>query len=221
MKLQRQLDAIRAQLDATVDPEILARLDRGVARLTSRDMFARALRRGAIAPDFVLPDQRGTLVTLAERLVQGPAVVVFMRGEWCPYCAATIQAWQSMYRLVEETGAAFLMVSPQSRERTVEMTRRRRLGYQILNDRRSRVATQFGIAYEIEGDYREFVQGDFDLDVGAYNGTLDWRVPVSATYVIDSDRRIALAHVNPDHRLRLEPEDALVMLARLRSTRLH
>lgn len=221
MRLQRELDAIRAQLDATVERRILAKLDRGVARLQAPGMFAQALQAGDCAPDFELPNQRGEPVSLSGTLARGPAVVVFVRGEWCPYCGATMRAWQSMYRLVEEAGASFLMASPQSRERTADMARRRRLTFDILNDRWARVAGRFGIAYEIEGDYRDFVQGEFGLDVGAYNGTYNWRVPVSATYVIDGDRRIALAHMNPDHRVRLDPEAALAALARLRSRLFH
>ena len=62
-----------------------------------------------------------------------------------------------------------------------------------------------------------FVRGEFGLDVGEYNGTHNWQVPVSATYVVDQDRRIVLAHVEPDHRVRLEPEETLVALARLRA----
>jgi peroxiredoxin len=121
-----------------------------------------------------------------------------------------------MHPLVREMGAGFLMLSPQAPEVTAGTKRRNGLTYDILSDSWARVAGEFGIAYEITGDYRDFVQGKFGLDVGKYNGTLNWRVPVSATYVIDRDRRIELAHVEPDHRVRLEPEETLVALARLR-----
>lgn len=221
MKLQRELDAIRARLDATVDRRILAKLDRGVAQLRASGLAERALRTGDVAPDFQLPDQHGRQVRLGDRLATGPLVLVFMRGEWCPYCTATMRAWQTMHTLVAEMGAAFIMVSPQSCAQSAATTRRYGLTYPILSDHWSAVAEAFGIAYEIAGDYRDFVQGEFGLDVGEYNGTHNWRVPISATFVIDADRRIALAHVEPDHRVRLEPEETLVALARLRLRSLH
>ena len=34
------------------------------------------------APDFALPDHRGTEVTLRSLLAKGPVVVIFYRGHW-------------------------------------------------------------------------------------------------------------------------------------------
>jgi peroxiredoxin len=52
--------------------------------------FIHLLRRedapkpGDVMPTFVLPDETGRLVSLKDLLAQGPAVVTFHRGHWCP-----------------------------------------------------------------------------------------------------------------------------------------
>lgn len=216
MRLQRELDAIRAHVDATVAPRVLAKLDRAVALLQSSGVGDAAPRAGDVAPDFELADHRGRAVRLSDATGRGPVVLVFVRGVWCPYCTATVRSWRRTLPLLRELGADLLMVTPQSRELVARTVREERLACAVLTDRRAQVAARYGIAYEIDGEYRDFVQGEFGLDVGAWNGTLDWRVPVSASFVIGRDGRVALAHVDPDHRLRLDPEDALAALARLR-----
>lgn len=221
MRLQRELDAIRAHVDATVAARVRAKLDRAVAGLYAAGVGAAAPRAGDVAPDFELADHRGRTARLADATARGPVVLVFTRGVWCPYCTATVRAWQRTLPLLRELGAGLLMVTAQSRERVARTVREERLAYPVLTDRRAEVAGRYGIAYEIDGEYRDFVQGEFGLDVGAWNGTLDWRVPVSAGFVIGRDGRVALAHVEPDHRLRLDPEDALAALARLRQPLTH
>jgi NAD(P)-dependent dehydrogenase (short-subunit alcohol dehydrogenase family) len=44
------------------------------------------VKPGALAPDFMLPDAQGRCVRLQTLLRQGPVVLVFYRGGWCPYC---------------------------------------------------------------------------------------------------------------------------------------
>jgi len=79
--LQPQLDAITAHIPDAIGSRIKA----GVAEIDSSGV-APGLAVGDHAPNFTLPDALGQSVTLADLLAQGPVVVVFYRGEWCPYC---------------------------------------------------------------------------------------------------------------------------------------
>jgi len=49
---------------------------------------------GATAPDFELPNATGQRVKLRTLLANGPVVLSFYRGEWCPYCNLEIRALQ-------------------------------------------------------------------------------------------------------------------------------
>jgi peroxiredoxin len=51
------------------------------------------------------------------------------------------------------------------------------------------------------------------IDLGQYNGTADWELPVPVTYVIAPDAVIRLAFVNPDFMQRLEPAAIVRILA--------
>lgn len=71
----------------------LARRFRFEERL-GRAGYPTALRAGGAAPRFALPDHRGQSVSLDTLLRQGPVVVAFYRGQWCPYCNTRLHAYQ-------------------------------------------------------------------------------------------------------------------------------
>jgi hypothetical protein len=78
MSLKEQL----AQFDASRNrpPEIVAILKRGTK--TVQESGAAGLQVGERAPEFALPNQRGEMVRLSDRLSRGPVVLSFYRGVW-------------------------------------------------------------------------------------------------------------------------------------------
>ena len=78
MSLKEQL----AQFDASRNrpPEIVAILKRGTKIV--QESGAAGLQIGERAPDFALPNQRGEMVRLSDRLSGGPVVLSFYRGVW-------------------------------------------------------------------------------------------------------------------------------------------
>jgi hypothetical protein len=66
-----------------------------VVTLKTQELAASALRKFAVgtkAPSFELPDQNGKPVSSAEILAQGPLVLTFIRGRWCPFCVGQMEA---------------------------------------------------------------------------------------------------------------------------------
>jgi hypothetical protein len=78
MSLKRQLKEFDASRKRP--PEVTAILRRGIDEV--RVSGATGLRIGERAPDFTLPNQRGEMTTLFERLSRGPMVLNFYRGVW-------------------------------------------------------------------------------------------------------------------------------------------
>ena len=61
-------------------PEVMAIIRRGIDYV--RESGVAGLRIGERAPDFTLPNQRGEMVSLRDRLSRGPVVLTFYRGVW-------------------------------------------------------------------------------------------------------------------------------------------
>ena len=84
--LKAELDARRAEFMKTAPPDKAAAFQRGVDELAASGIAERAIKAGDMAPDFTLANARGERVALSALLARGPAVLVFYRGGWCPYC---------------------------------------------------------------------------------------------------------------------------------------
>jgi hypothetical protein len=79
-------------------------VDDFVARLNAGGAGVAAPQPGEPMPPFVLPDETGRLTSLADVTGNGPAVVMFHRGHWCPWCRVSFEALAHAYELAAARG---------------------------------------------------------------------------------------------------------------------
>lgn len=178
-----------------------------------------ALRVGAVAPRFALPDTNGASVELAQLLAQGPVVLIFYRGGWCPFCNVYLRAFQLARPHLRALGAQVVLVSPEQAAYGRALSEQHALLFPVLSDRGNRVARQYGLAFQMPAELRDEYLAD-GVDLAERNGEPSWEVPMPATFVIASDGRIAYAFVSADYTQRAEPAEVLAVLQRLRVPRL-
>lgn len=221
MKLQDQLDAFREQFESGKLPfkPTQAQLDtikRGTAELIASGQADRALKAGDVAPEFKLEDADGQLVSSRKLLADGPLIVSFYRGVWCPYCNMDLKALEATRAEFEARGAQLVAISPQTPPNSRKSQRDNGLGFTILSDKDSKVADAFGIRFKLPDDLIELYKG-FGNDLPNINNDPSWVLPMPARYVIGTDGVIAYAEVNPDYTRRPDPSELLPVLDRLRT----
>src|ERR1051326_3518755 len=79
--LQQQIDEFIAEGASWLPSDLLRDLLCPIGQLVTSGAAENALKEGAQAPDFTLPDTRGNAVSLSPLLRQGPVVVTFFRGQ--------------------------------------------------------------------------------------------------------------------------------------------
>ncbi|WP_270937166.1 peroxiredoxin-like family protein [Falsiroseomonas oryzae] len=209
MGLQAELDAFRAEWARKAPEEAQALIAARIA--DQRAAEARILPEGAVLPDIVLPDATGAPRRLHDL---APAVIVFYRGGWCPYCNLQLRAWQTRLPDLAARGARLVAISPQAPDGTLSTVERNALGFPVLSDSEDVAGAAFGVSHALPEDlvalYRRFGHA---LEV--VNGRAGWRLPMPATFVVGPDRRIAFAQAEADYRRRVEPDAALAALDRL------
>jgi peroxiredoxin len=148
--LQRPIDAFNAQARSQLPTDLLQDLTSPVAQLIQSGAAEQALTEGASAPDFTLPDAFGNPVTLSHLLQQGPVVITFFRGAWCPYCRLTLRAYQQALPQIQESGASLVTISPQTPVHSRAMVEKEELTFAVLSDVGNTVARRFGLVYTID-----------------------------------------------------------------------
>jgi peroxiredoxin len=209
MGLQGELDAFRAEWARKAPAEAQALI---AARIEDqREAEARILPVGADLPDVVLPDATGTPRRLRDL---APAVIVFYRGGWCPYCSLQLRAWQKRLPDLEARGATLVAISPQAPDGTLSTVEKNALAFPVLSDSDDLAGTAFGVSQALPDDIVAlYTRFGHQLDV--VNGRAGWRLPMPATFLVGPDRRIAFARAEADYRRRVEPDQVLAVLDRL------
>lgn len=218
MTLQAKLDAFKADFKGGkapyfAPPEIHPIMERATAELIASGQAGRALQAGDKAPVFTLDDPEGQPVSSAELLAQGPLVISFYRGVWCPYCNLELQALQETLPQFVALGASLVAISPQVAANSRKSQRQNKLGFPILGDPENAVAAAFGLRFTLPG-YLVDLYKMLKNDLPAFNGDPSWTLPMPARYVIAQDGTIVYAEVNPDYTLRPEPASMLPVLRR-------
>src|SRR5262249_39781272 len=122
-----QRDEFYAGLVAQAPAEVVEGFRRIVAGQAAVDYEARAPKVGDHALGFSLPDQFGREVSLAGELARGPVVLIFYRGEWCPYCNLMLRTYGLRAAEFAERGARLVAVSPQTPDNSLTMSEKHSL----------------------------------------------------------------------------------------------
>lgn len=102
------------------------------------------LHKGETLPDLRLVDVEGRERTSAE-LAQAPAVWLFHRGNWCPFCVAQIRELAEAWQAVADCGAEVYLISPQSGRKNQSLADRLQVPFTVLTDPNRRAAKRLGI----------------------------------------------------------------------------
>lgn len=96
---------------------------------SKRSAINPAIVIGSQLPAFDCELEDGTTVS-SESLRGKRAVILFVRGSWCPFCSEQVQALTDHYRQISETGGQLVIIT----RRPLETTKR--------------VAEQFNVAFD-------------------------------------------------------------------------
>jgi peroxiredoxin len=209
--LRTELERMRTMRDVAIPREVVARMDRATVELVASALAERVPAVGDIAPSFTLPGATGTQVSLDRLLAWGPVVVAFYRGIWCPFCNLELRALQQALPQITGSGAELVAISVQMPDSSLTMAARHDLAFEVLSDVGGPVTRSYGLEFRIP----EYLQEAYELlghPLPTFNGTDQHCLPIPATFVVDTDRVIRFAFVDPDYTRRADPADIVATL---------
>ncbi len=164
------------------------------SRFDARD--AGPLAVGRQLPDLELEGLDGRTLHLDE-LTLRPALWLFYRGNWCPFCMAQIREIAAQYQEFAARGAEIFLVSPQPQSHTQDLARRFEVPMRFLTDHDNRAAGRLGIVAE------------GGLPMGMQVLGYDSDVPLPTVFITAPGGKIAYCDLTENYRLRPEPSEFL------------
>lgn len=215
LSLADQLEKAKADEAKELPAEAAAALEKAKQEIAGQQNV-NGLPIGAKAPDFSLPDTADKLISLSDTLKQGPVVLVFYRGEWCPFCNLQLHALEVAYPELRKLGATLLAVSPQKIDKAMVQQNKGALSFPLLSDVKGDCLRAYKLLYSIPPEMQKVYQERFGLNLEEYNGPGRWELPVTATYIIGTDGTIAAGVVDLDYTKRMDPKDIITALKALK-----
>jgi len=108
---------------------------------------ANAIKVGSPLPEFRLESLEGHVVS-SESFKAKPHLLLFYRGNWCPFCTAQIAELAAGYQKLAAQGVNVVLISPQSAAKTRSLAGKFEVPMMFLIDRDNTAATQLGILHE-------------------------------------------------------------------------
>ena len=189
-------------------PDQAAIIGRLVDRLKNHRAGSAAPAVGERMPGFVLPDENGRTVRLGELLQEGPLVITFLRGHWCPYCRLSAISIAAAQDELAAAGGRLVGIVPELPEFSRKLKATAKAKFPFLTDAANGYALSLNLAIWV-GLEMEKMFADAGIDLPTYHGNSAWFLPIPANFVVNADGVIVARHVDPDHRRRMEIDDIL------------
>jgi len=96
------------------------------------EISSRRLENGETLPDLILPSVSGPTVSLKEYVQGAWSVVLFYRGNWCPFCNAQLNAFQRKLPELEQLGVRVIAISADVAAEAQQTVERHQLTFPVL-----------------------------------------------------------------------------------------
>lgn len=160
-----------------------------------------SLAPGDPLPDFEAEAEDGSPLA-AESLRGSPAVILFVRGNWCPFCNSQVEDLTRHYKEITDLGGRLVFITPKPLETTRRVADMFGVDFEFWLDPDLAVARRLGLLHEagVPGKHRD-----------EYGSDTVW--PTSL--VTDADG--VVTYVSQSKRIvdRPDPQELLAALKRL------
>ena len=106
-----------------------------------------ALRPGQPLPAFEALDEQGNTLRSVD-LAGTPVVMIFVRGNWCPFCSKQVKNLTSYYKRINDLGARLIFVTPKPLETTRRVAEFFQVEFEFWLDESLTVTRQLGLLLE-------------------------------------------------------------------------
>lgn len=215
------MENLKTQTEAKIaagrqaNPEFMKGVDDIIDKAKAFQQGDDAIKIGQKAPSFELPNALGKSISLNALLTKGPIVLTFYRGSWCPYCNLQLRALQACLEDIHALGATLVAISPEVPDGSMTQDDIIKMDFLVLSDQDAKIASAYGVAWEVPEFLLEHMRVDRNLNLDAINNGNGRVLPIPATFVLGRDGVVTWRYVDVDYRTRSEPNDIIKALQKL------
>ena len=182
------------------------------------DKAVAPLMLGNALPNVLLRTLEDTPISLKAAVGGKPAVLVFYRGGWCPFCTTQLSGLRLIQKDLDALGFQLIAISPDQPALLKRTLGRESIGYRLLSDRDAAAMRAFGIGYQADAALLKTLAG-YNINLETYSGQTHHVLPVPSVYVVDEAGILQFSYVHPDYRVRVPHEVILAAAKAIKANR--
>jgi peroxiredoxin len=171
------------------------------------------LKVGERAPDAMLPDVSGTTQSLAQLYAQGPTLVMFYRGGWCPFCNLELHEFSAAKPEFDKRGVQIVAISVDQPSEGAKTQARHGAPFPMLSDSKLAAHRAYRVVH-IPADAERKVIASYHIDLNAYSGEAHGDFAVPAIFLVDRDSTVRFVHVDEDFKTQPSVKQMLAVVDR-------
>jgi peroxiredoxin len=202
--IREQVGEFNTDFTSQIGPDLSAVFDQEQRDLNSAGVPENAVKIGDVVADAQLIGLDGQPVDLFSITAGRPAVLVFYRGAWCPYCNITLRTYERDLRpALDRLGVALVAISPQTPDGSTAAVAGGELNFPVLSDPSNALVRALGIVTEPSAEARA-AHTTLGFDVADSNADVTGDIPFPTVLIIDADNTVRFADVHVDYTTHTE-----------------
>lgn len=176
---------------------------------------AKGLEVGQVVENFTAIDVNNNPISLEKTLENGPVVLIFIRGQWCPVCNKHMNTIQDSLKYIQEKGAQVIVISPEKPgfiEKTIEKSNAE---FIVLYDEGQKISDYFDVTFNPDGKTKLIYNTVLGAKLKDAHTDDSERLPIPATFIIGKDKKIVWRQFDPDYKNRSSVYEIINVLEKL------
>lgn len=173
----------------------------------------KGLKVGAQVNSVNIFQANGDKYALAQAWRNKPALIVFYRGGWCPFCNAQIRELSVNYHKFEKASVQPVLISTDLADRASMVEAKYDIPFPVLSDPDLKAHTMFNVILTLDEKTVEKYKKRYGIDLQQWSGREHRSFAVSSAFLVGKDGKILFSHAPKDYRKRPSVDQLLKIIA--------
>ena len=141
-----------------------------------------------------------------------PAMIIFYRGGWCPFCNAQVRELSMAHPQFEKRGIQLALISVDKPDAGAMLKQTYDVPFPVLSDQDLAAHKAFNVVMQIPEERAQKAKDTFGLDFKEWSGRGHLTIAVASSFLVDTDGRVQWSTVIKDYSLRPSKEQLLALI---------
>ncbi len=174
----------------------------------------KGLQVGQQIEELTINDMHGKPYPIKNAWQDKPALIVFYRGGWCPFCNMQVRELATNYSKLESAGVQPVLISVDAPDKSAMISAQYDIPFPVLIDPDLLAHKAFNVVFELDAATLEKYK-EYGINLQDWSGKDHNSIAVASAFLIDKNGQVVVSHAPEDYTSRPSVEQLLVLIEKM------